>query len=99
MRDRLMHSLADQVKGIKDAMRARIFRGELTQGQRIDKNTVREEYKASVRAVHVALTGLAREGLLTRTPHVGTYVSSDLPTAVMTVLPRLHAVGLLSALS
>lgn len=88
----------EEVRRMKDALRARVFRGELAPGAAVDKDEVRAEFRASVRGVRKALTDLAREGLLIRKRHVGTFVSSELPTASMSVLPRLHHVGVLSSL-
>lgn len=87
----------EHVQQVKDHLRARIFRGELAEGTRIVEAEVRDETRASVRAVKQALRDLAREGLLRRTRHIGTFVSGDLPAAVCAVLPRVHSVAILTS--
>jgi len=91
--------MVEHIQQVKDHLRARIFRGELAEGTRIDAGEVREETRVSVRAVKQALRDLAREGLLRRTRHVGTFVSGDLPAAVCAVLPRVHSVAILTSLT
>lgn len=74
-----------------------IARAELSEGVRIDEALLRRETDVTVRAARQALSELAREGLIIRKPHVGTFVSGRLPGATFTVLPRIRSVGILSS--
>ncbi|MCW8131021.1 MAG: substrate-binding domain-containing protein [Planctomycetota bacterium] len=86
-----------QVRGCKEHLRMQIARAEFPEGTRLDEAQLRRETGATVRAVRAALSDLAREGLILRKRHVGTFVADRLPAANVTVLPKLRSVGLLSS--
>ncbi|MCK6472696.1 MAG: GntR family transcriptional regulator [Planctomycetes bacterium] len=90
-----MRDFPQDVRRLKDALRARIFRGELREGARLVDNELRREFSATTHVVRAALKDLSREGLVFRKRRVGTFVADELPGAVMTVLPRVRSVGLL----
>lgn len=92
-----MYAAAEQIQKVKDHLRARIFRGELSEGAQIVEADLRVQTHASVRAIKRALQDLAREGLVSRRRHVGTFVSGQLPSAVCAVLPRIHSAGVISS--
>lgn len=87
----------EQVRSFKDRLRTMIARAELPEGARIDEPQLRQEIGVTVRAARQALTELAREGLIIRKRHVGTYVSGQLPTSTFPVLPKIRSVGILSS--
>ncbi len=94
-----MASFSEQVRQLKQQFRIRIFRSEWSAGICLDEKELRTEFQATYRALRKALADLAQEGLLVRKPHLGTFVASELPTAVCAVLPRVHSLGVLSSLS
>ena len=87
------------VQAFKERLRTMIARAELSEGVRIDEPLLRHETGVTVRAARQALSELAREGLIVRKPHVGTFVSGRLPGAAFAVLPKLRSVGILSSRS
>ena len=87
------------VQAFKERLRTMIARAELSEGVRIDEPLLRHETGVTVRAARLALSELAREGLIVRKPHVGTFVSGRLPGAAFAVLPKLRSVGILSSRS
>lgn len=74
-----------------------IARAELPEGAPLDEVELRRETGATVRAVRAALSELAREGLIVRKRHVGTFVAGHLPEAHFPVLPKLRSVGILTS--
>jgi DNA-binding transcriptional regulator YhcF (GntR family)/DNA-binding LacI/PurR family transcriptional regulator len=60
---------------VADQVRSKIYNGELAPGMKLPSTAaLAAQSGADVRAVHRALTDLVREGLITRTRKVGTYV-------------------------
>lgn len=90
-----MRDFTQDVRRLKDDLRARIFRGELREGARLVDDELRREFAATTHVVRAALKDLSREGLVFRKRRVGTFVADELPGAVMTVLPRVRSVGVL----
>ncbi len=63
---------------ITDAVRSMVTTGQLRPGDRLPSTqALAAEWDAQVRTVHDALTPLVKEGLLERTPRVGTFVRSQ----------------------
>lgn len=90
-------SFHQQVRVCKEHLRMQIARSEIPDGTRLDEIQIRRETHATVRAVRAALNELAGEGLIVRKRHVGTFVADRLPSTVVTVLPKLRSVGILSS--
>lgn len=86
-----MNPFSEQVQGVKDRLRAAIFRGELAAGSLVREEDLRRESGASVRAVRQALTDLSREGLIDRRRHVGTFVGKKRLAGKESGLPRISA--------
>lgn len=63
----MSHSVADHIRQL-------IFNGTLTKNERIQQDTLAEELGVSRIPVREALITLETEGLVTSTPHRGTYV-------------------------
>ncbi|MCK6471024.1 MAG: substrate-binding domain-containing protein [Planctomycetes bacterium] len=87
----------DQVRACRERLRAMVARAELPEGARIDELQLRRESAASVRAVRAALADLAREGLIVRKRHVGTFVRGA-PADTPGVLLKVRSAGILSSL-
>lgn len=94
-----MPSFAEQVQTVKDHLRGAIFRGELPPGAQILEKDVQTGTGSSVRAVQQALVDLAKEGLIGRKRHVGTFVSRKTLVSGPVSAPRLQRVAVLSALN
>jgi len=86
-----------QVRSCKEHLRTLIARAELPEGAPLDEVELRRETGATVRAVRAALSELAREGVIVRKRHVGTFVAGHLPEASFPVLPKLRSVGILTS--
>lgn len=87
-----------QVPALKERLRSAIYRGEIAVGARIVEDDLRRETGASLRAVRQALAELAREGLVERKRHAGTFVSPSVTAPASETLRKIHAVGILSSL-
>lgn len=93
-----MATFSEQIQAVKDRLRAAIFRGEIAAGVPVHEAELRLATGASVRAVRQALVDLAREGLLDRKRHVGTFVHTRLPASREPGLPKISSVSVVSAL-
>ncbi|GMV81761.1 MAG: hypothetical protein AMXMBFR7_29450 [Planctomycetota bacterium] len=87
----------NQIRACKEHLRTLIARAELPEGAPLDEVDLRRETGATVRAVRAALSELAREGVIVRKRHVGTFVAGHLPEAHFPVLPKLRSVGILTS--
>jgi DNA-binding LacI/PurR family transcriptional regulator len=88
---------ADDVKRVMDHMREAIVRAEFPPGSQVHEDMLRAQTSASVRAVKQALRTLAREGLVWRKRHQGTFVAEKLPSVSCVVLPPIRSVAVLSS--
>ena len=89
----------DQVLSVRNLLQGRIFRGELPAGARIDETALRRETGATVRAVRGALKELSANGILKRKQRQGTFVALRLPANIVSVLPALTSVAVLTSLN
>ena len=92
-----MSPFEGQVESLKQDLRAKILRAELLPGTRIVEEDLRNQARTTVRVARRALNDLAKEGLLLRKRHLGTIVAERVSQTLSTRLPRVVAIGLLSA--
>lgn len=90
-------TLQEQVRNVKERLRAQILRNELPDGARLVEQEIKERTGATHRAVRKALVELAHEGILDRRRHVGTFVVQDVQLRNAT--PILSHVGVLTSLA
>ncbi len=89
----------EQQISVRNLLQGRIFRGELPAGSRIDETLLRRETGATVRAVRGALRELTANGILKRKQRQGTFVALRLPPGMVTPLPALNSVAIISSLN
>ena len=82
---------------LKDYIRARIIRAELSEGSRIDARELKNATGATIRSVHQALNELAAEGVLVRRQRIGTVVAQGLARSGNAPLPAVRALAFLTS--
>jgi DNA-binding GntR family transcriptional regulator len=85
------------VDALVEALRARIFEGELEAGERLPERDLTDRYGVARHSVRAALRSLAAEGLVTIEPHRGASVARLDPAGVKSLFELRAALELEAA--